>query len=435
MPDLDNIPSNDLRDAWRNLAANGTPPASEIAGRVLPTWSVGLDAWLERLTTVYLRDYSRRNSHFKLAVAPYGGGKTHFLLSLGARATAENWATSYLQCKANVSLGDWFVLYEHITKALQLPNTEQQGIRAVAQAALEQMRQKAKNAPEPEFALDEMISAMEDEAWPNTAFARVMGALLRSLRDPRGRTGEGDAALRWLQGQPNTLSAKEREGLHLQRILTGQQAEHGRTMLYSLVKFLPKAGVHGLVLLLDEMDTILNARGPALERILTAMRILLDAPDGRMQRIPLFGIFAAVPDIEDKIKQYQALATRFKVIIPFHKGDDNSPQLDLSELGNQQEMLRAIGEKLLVLGCRVHNWSFDLDLQRRNAHLLAGVTAKRSLEVNARRLFVKAWCGLLDAQSRTGQREFPEAELAELIQGVYAGFRRAAEADNDQDNA
>jgi hypothetical protein len=433
MTDLESIPAEDLRDAWVNLAAHGTPPAAEIAGRVLPAWSVGLDAWLDRLANIYLCDYCRRNSHFKLAVAPYGGGKTHFLLSVGARAATENWAVSYLQCKANVSLGDWFGLYEHVAKALQLPNTPRRGVRVVAQAALVQMRERAANAPDAEYALDDMIAALEDEDWPHSAFARVMGALLQHLRDPRTRSVDGDAALRWLQGQPDTLTPNERQSLRLQPVRASERGEHGRTLLFSLVKFLPRAGVHGLALLLDEMDTILSARGTALERILTSMRIMLDAPDARMERIPLFGLFAAVPDIAEQIRKYQALDTRFQVIVPFHRGDDNAPQLDLGELGNQQEMLRAIGVKLLALGIQVHNWSFDLDLQRRNLTKLAEVTANRILEVNARRLFVKAFCGLLDEQSRSGQREFPESELSSLIQGVYEGLRRSEEAATDTD--
>lgn len=433
MSETTDIPIQDLRDAWVNLAAHGTPPASEIAGRVLPAWSVGLDAWLDRLTKVYLRDYSRRNAHFKLAIAPYGGGKTHFLLSVGARATAENWATCYLQCKANVSLGDWFGLYEHIAKAIQLPGLNRRGIKPLVQAALEQMRKRAEKAPEPEYALDEMITALEDEDWPHSAFARVVGALLNHLRDPRANPEIGEAALRWLQGQPDTLTPADRRALHLQGVRAGDRAEHGRTLFYSLVKFIPQSGVHGLVVLFDEMDTLLNARGKALERILTSMRVMLDAPDGRMDRTPLFGVFAAVPDISEQIRRYQALATRFQVMIPFHKGDDNCPQLDLSELGKQNEMLRAIGEKLLDLGIQVHGWQFDKDQQRRNLKLLADVTATRMLEVNARRLFVKAWCSLLDEQSRTGQRDYDEAGLVGLIQGVYEGFRRNEQAVNEED--
>src|SRR5690242_8530719 len=118
MLDLNTIPPDDLRDAWLTLSSTGTPPASEIASRVLPAWSVGIDGWLDRLTTTYLRSYCRRNSHFKLAVAPYGGGKTHFLLALAGRANAENWAVCYLQCKTGISVGDWFGLYEHVAKAI-----------------------------------------------------------------------------------------------------------------------------------------------------------------------------------------------------------------------------------------------------------------------------------------------------------------------------
>lgn len=433
MSDLSPEQLDELRYAWRNLASTGTPPAFEVAGRVLPEWSVGLDAWLDRLTNVYLLDYCRRNSHFKLALAPYGGGKTHFLLALGARAEKENWAVCYLQCKANVSIGDWFSLYENIAKSIQLPGVARRGIKSLVQCVLDRMKERAAKAPEPEFALDEMIAALEDEDWPHSSFARIIAVLLNHLRDPRANPELGDAALRWLQGRPDTLTPKERQGLRLQTVRSAERGEHGRCLFYSVVKLIPKCGAAGLVLLLDEMDTILNARGKALEKILTSMRVMLDAPDSRMDRIPLFGVFAAVPDIADQLRQYQALATRFQAVIPFHRGNDNAAQLDLSELGSQREMLKAIGEKLLLLGTKVHAWKLDLDVQRRNLNKLAGATSSRILEVNARRLFVKAWCSLLEEQMRSGQNEYEESRLSDLIQGVYDGFRKEDEAANERD--
>jgi len=433
MSDIPEIPITDLRDAWRNLAAYGTPPASEIAGRVLPAWSVGLDAWLDRLTKEFLRDYCRRNSHFKLVLAPYGGGKTHFLLSLAARAAVENWATCYLQCKANVSLGDWFGLYEHVAKSIQLPGSNRRGIKPLFQAALEQMRKRAETAPEPEYALDTMLTALEDEDWPHSSFAGVSVALLNHLRDPRANPVNGEAALRWLQGQPDSLTPKERQALHLGPLRAQGRSQHGQSLFYSLVKFSPLAGVNGLALLLDEMDTMLNARGKALERILISMRVLLDAPDQRMDRLPLFGVFAAVPDIVQQMQTAQFLSSRFKVSVPFHRGDDNAPQLDLSELGSQNEMLRAMGEKLLHLGIQVHDWKLNMELQRRNLRRLADVTANRRLEVNARRLFVKAWCSLLEEQARAGEVEKTENELASLIDGAYSGFQKEEESRKEDD--
>jgi hypothetical protein len=389
---------------------------------------VGLDAWLDRLTKEYLRDYCRRNSHFKLALAPYGGGKTHFLLSLAARAIEENWATCYLQCKQNVSLADWYGLYQFVANSIQLPGTKnRRGIKLIFQVALEQMRQRAAGAPEPEYALDKMIAALEDADWPHSSFATVAAALLNHLRDPRTDPTTGEAALRWLQGQPDTLTAKERQSLHLGTLTAQGRQLHGQTLFYSLVKFIPRAGVNGLALFFDEMDSMMNVRGKALEQILVSMRVLLDAPDQRMDRLPLFGVFAAVPDIQQLMQKAQFLASRFKVVTPFHQGDDNAPVMDLSELGSgsQNDMLRAMGEKLLQLGIQVHDWKMNLELQRKNLKNLADVTAKRKLEVNARRLFVKTWCSLLEEQHRNGEAEKTESELSNLIEGVYTGFKQA----------
>ena len=332
-----------------------------------------------------------------------------------------------------MSLGDWYGLYEHVGKSIQLPGSNRRGVKLVFQAALEQMRKLAESAPEPDFALDKMIGALEDDDWPHSSFAGVAIELLNHLRNPRANPALGDAALRWLQGQPDKLTAPERQALHLGTLTVRGRSQHGQTLFYSLVKFMPRTGVNGLAVLFDEMDTMLNVKGRALEQILVSMRVLLDAPDQRMDRLPLFGVFAAVPDIMQQMQKAQFLASRFKVAVPFHQGDDNAPVLDLSELGNQHEMLRAIGEKLLQLGIQVHGWKFNLDLQRRNLGKLAELTANRRLEVNARRLFVKTWCSLLEEQGRNGESEKTEAELTNLIEGAYSGFRKEEQERKEED--
>lgn len=258
-------------------------------------------------------------------------------------------------------------------------------------------------------------------------------AYLNHLRDPRLNPDTGGAALNWLQGEPDRLSKKQREALNLGTVTAQGRSRHGQELFYSLMKFIPRAGVHGLALLFDEMDTMLNVRGKALEKILVSMRVLLDAPDQRMERLALFGVFAAVPDILQQMKPAQFLASRFQVVVPFHNGDDNAPVMDLSELGKQNEILRAMGEKLLQLGVQAHEWKVNLELQRRNLRRLADVTAGRRLEVNARRLYVKAWCSLLEEQMRNGEVEKSEVELANLIDGVYAGFKQAEQSAKEED--
>ena len=434
MPSLNDIPAEHLRDAWVSLAAYGTPPAPEVAAVVLPVWSVGLDDWLERLSKTFLRDYCRRNTHWKLAIAPYGGGKTHFLLAVAGQAEKEGWAVSYLQCKGNVTLLDWFSLYESIARSIQLPGSDKRGIRPLAKAALDRMQTLAAKAPDPDAALDLQISSLEEDEWPNAAFARVMGALLRHLREPSARPEIGDAAMRWLQGQPETLIPAERQALRLAPINNAQKAEHGRTLLASLAKFIPKAGAHGLVLLLDEMDVVFNARGRAMDRILNAMRIMLDAPDGRVDRTPVFGVFAAPPDVLTKLRDYPALSQRLRVQTPFfHDGNDNAAQIDLSKIGAEQPLLREIAHHLRRIGQKAHGWTFDDASQNQNAQRLASVTSTRHLEVDARRLFVKTWCGLLEAQSQHGERAYSEDELNDLLSGVHGDILNAQQQPGEDD--
>ncbi len=367
----------------------------------------------------------------------YGGGKTHFLLTLGARAAAENWAVCYLQRKAPVTVGDWFGLYEQIAKAIQLPAGERTGIRSVVQAALDRMRERAEKAAGafPDAALDEMIAAVREDNWPHSSFGRVMAAVLNHLRDPNANPGEGEAALDGLQGNiaRETLNVLRR--LHLQPLNAAGRQRHGQELFYSVAKFLPKAGVHGLVLLLDEMEVTFNARGKALERILVSMRTMLDAPDNRMERIPLFGVFAAVPDVWSEViaKRYEALKQRFQVFDPFHRGNDDAAQIDLAELGRQRDILRAIREKLLELGIRLHGWKLDLEMQGWNLERLARVTAEQLLEVNARRLFVKAWCSLLGEQGRNGEQDYTEEFLTNRIRGVDAELRKGEQAPTGND--
>ena len=60
---------------------------------------------------------------------------------------------------------------------------------------------------------------------------------------------------------------------------------------------------------------------------------------------------------------------------------------------------------------------FDRELQRINARRLAQVASERSLDVDARRLFVKTWVNLLDIQSSEGEREIGGDELMARYSG------------------
>ena len=82
-PDAVGMTEDDASQLWAMLGAEGkAPPELGYASHVLPSYSVAIQPWLDRLASRFLQQLCRKNAHFKLVLAPYGGGKTHFLLAL-----------------------------------------------------------------------------------------------------------------------------------------------------------------------------------------------------------------------------------------------------------------------------------------------------------------------------------------------------------------
>lgn len=424
---------NDALELWSKLGEEGKAPTDlTLATQSLPTYTVGFEPWIDRLAHRYLRGLCQRAAHFKLVLAPYGGGKTHFLLSLGVRARKEDFAVAYVPCGADVSLDKPLDLYRELIKHLQLPGQDRPGLRVLLETAARTKRADIERygAPDPDAAFQQWTASLRRGDYPENAFGRVMSEALAAAQ-----VGEdsslGDAAFRWLQGDPGTLARDEMTALHLARVPASDTNRFGRDLLLSLIKFLPEAGVHGLVLLIDEVETLFSAkRGRPLLRVLAAMRVLLDIPAGVPGGLPLLGIFSATPEVTDEFDHYPALAQRLAVRgARFSAGNDLAPQLPLDEIRAQEDLLTEIGERLIAVGSHATGRAFDMDLQKRNARLLAQVASERSLDVHARRLFVKTWVGLLDLQAFGTEKEFTAEELETSYAGSFGQLQQAEEAE------
>ena len=63
------------------------------------------------------------------------------------------------------------------------------------------------------------------------------------------------------------------------------------------------------------------------------------------------------------------------------------------------------------------------DEQLDNAKRLAQIASKMNLDIDSRRLFVKACSAILQLQISTGAKTFPDKELAERYRGEFDGMR------------
>ena len=407
---------------WAQLGEEGKAPTELVRARnVLPDYTVGIQPWIDRLTAHYLRGLCREDAHFKLVLADYGGGKTHFLCSFGVRALTENFAVSYVPCSAGLNLDAPLEVYRELIKFLQLPGENRPGLQTLLETVMRRKREEIERAgaPDVEGALRRWRLRLPRGDFPQNAFGRVMAAALEGEG-----TSVGDAAFTWLQGEPDSLARGDMRELRLAKPRANERRAFGRELLLSIVKFLPQAGVRGLVLLLDEVETLSQIKGKALLRILAAIRVFLDSPAGIPGGVPLCGVFAATPDVLDEIGKYPALKQRLAVSgSSFAEGNNLAMQLPLDEVAPQEALLGEVGRKLIGVGVLATGHAFDTGLQAENARRLAMVACERNLDVDARRLFVKTWVNLLELQAQAGERSIEGDELVDRYEGVFRKFK------------
>ena len=75
--------------------------------------------------------------------------------------------------------------------------------------------------------------------------------------------------------------------------------------------------------------------------------------------------------------------------------------------------------------------AFNPETQRANLTGMVEAAMTRMADVDSRRLFVKSWCSLLDEQARSGERQFPQAQLDQALQGSYDWLRTQTAAAPD----
>lgn len=410
-----------LEQLWAGLLEYGTPPTNVItAAGVLHSYTSCIGQWLDRLSTRYLgnRGLCRGGSHCKVVLAPNGGGKTHFLQALGARALEDGFAVSYVSCGGGVILDKPLEVYRSLIQNLQFSGYDETGmlplLDRVKQTKREEIRQNG--VVDVEGAFRRWVDSLHHE-FPRGAFGRVLSKWLHA---EAGNDNEMiEASLLWLQGEIDSLNRDDLSKLHVARVPAANRARFGTELMWSAVKFLPNAGVAGLVLLLDEAELQFRGGQAAMLRVLSAMRVMVD-----VREVPLFTVFAATPGIVGEFRRSPAVERRLSEIPPpFDEGNDFSPQLKLDKILNQ-ECLLEIGKKLIALGDKVTGHRFKFDHQVDNLRRLVEVTSAFHLGIVNVGVFVKTWANLLQHQAYQGEQAYDQDEIERRYQGSFGDVNR-----------
>ena len=130
-------------------------------------------------------------------------------------------------------------------------------------------------------------------------------------------------------------------------------------------------------------------------------------------------VYAVPPQfINDIVPRYPALQQRIRTPGRFSKSNHFSPQISLDHLDlEENDLLLAIGEKLIPVYELAFGVQLDHTVQYANAAILANVARDVFLDISHRRLFVKSFVSELARQHADGEHVLTEVEAIAVIRG------------------
>ncbi|MFI7521348.1 BREX system ATP-binding protein BrxD [Micromonospora globbae] len=279
--------------------------------------SAGLDLFavgLDRFVTSVGEDLdaiSAGGSVFKAVRGEYGSGKTFFTRWLAERAKRANLATAEVQISENETpLHKLETVYRRLTERLTTATFPPSALRPVVDGwfyALEEDVLAAGDVtPDDAAALDRAVGMLLDQRL--AAVSRSAPAFAAALRGYRTAGLDGDSAtaeavLAWLGGQPHVAASARR--------VAGVRGDLDHfaalSFLQGLLVVLRDSGHPGLLLVLDEVETLQRVRSDARDKALNALRQLID--EVHSGRFPgLYLVITGTPAFYDGPQGVQRLA-------------------------------------------------------------------------------------------------------------------------------
>lgn len=332
----------ELLDALRR----GTVPQ-----RSLDVLAIGLGKFEEAIE-LELERVAQGGAGFKAVRGEYGSGKTFFARWLQEHAKRSGFVTAEVQIsETETPLHRLETVYRRLMERLSTPDLQSGAFRSIVDLWIYTLEQDVLAAgtvdenDEAELArrIDEL---MEQRLTRVSQQAPMFSAALRGYRQALAEddSATAEAVLAWVAGQPN-VAAKARRVAGIK----GEIDHFGAlSFLQGLLTMLRDSGQAGLVLVLDEVETLQRVRGDVRDKGLNALRQLMDEVDGG--RFPgLYLVLTGTPAFFEGpqgVQRLAPLAQRLQADFTTDPRFDNprAPQIRLA--GFDQEKLEALGRKV-----------------------------------------------------------------------------------------
>jgi hypothetical protein len=292
------------RDVIDSLRRGTVPSAG------LDLFAVGMDRFQDAMDDD-LATVGRGGAAFHAVRGEYGSGKTFFARWLAERAKRAGLATSEIQIsETETPLHRLETVYRRLTERLSTATHAPSALRAVVDSWFytleEEVLDGGEVADDDEAGLAAAVDALLERRLADVA--RTTPAFAAALRGYRKAQADGDAAtaeglIAWLGGQKSVAAGARRVAG-----VRGDLDHFGAlAFLQGMLTVLRDCGHPGLLVVLDEIETLQRVRGDVREKGLNALRQLLDEIDAG--RFPgLFLVITGTPAFFDGQQGVQRLA-------------------------------------------------------------------------------------------------------------------------------
>jgi len=324
----------------------GTVPSSS-----LDAFAVGLEGFAATLDEE-LHKVRAGGSVFKAVRGEYGCGKTFFARWLADRARKMGFATSEVQIsETETPLHRLETVYRRLTERLATADTSQGALRNIVDGwffTLEEdvLAEGVIAAHDAQGLLQRTNDLLEQRLARVTNLAPMFSAALRGYRraQAEGDVATAEGIIAWLAGQPNVAAhAKRYAGVK------GDLDHFGAlNFLQGILAVLRDAGQAGLLLILDEVETIQRVRSDVRDKSLNALRQLIDEVDaGRFSG--LYVLITGTPAFFEGpqgIQRLEPLAQRLHVDFQSEVRFDNPRAVQMRLPAFDLDRLCLVGSKV-----------------------------------------------------------------------------------------
>lgn len=348
-------------------------------------FTVGRQNWLKFVEEDL--DYFIANGGGKVRFinGDYGDGKTHFMSVVQQLALKKNFASSFVVLTRDIPIHKFEVVYQEIVSQLR-GNFQGLGIRSLIKHWINEQKTDEENLGELSHSLREISGLGFD-------FANALIGLLRIRSSPSSEEENDnpeEILFQWFEGKK--VAKKDLKKFHVFEVLN---KTNSKQFLQSLIVFLKMTHHKGLILFLDELETVLaqgtSIRNAAYENV----RLLMDNTE-HAQHLQLF--FSLIPDVllsEKGFKSYDALWSRVRTVGDSDELNFRGTLVDLHKTPLKQQELVDLGVSLRKIHEISYRWSAEQSVPN---DLIAQMCAKQE-EIGALsevRLFIKQMIRCLD---------------------------------------